>query len=330
MSEKKGTIKSKAYINHANRLKMAITNHDDDLVKLSTRDAYFASLADWYKEMAHMKRLMSYMYINYNCQIMAQLQRSRSMMQQQRIRRPQFQRFHWYNQQEQWQIVRHYGGRDAIAASFWKRIAAEMIDAIIMLTVKIILLSILFYEFQFDFKFVFGKNTNQLSGIFLSAFDVSIDFVKLSSDFIAIIILTKFMMCIYDCLWITLNSGATPGKQFMGLRVLYVEAVVPRQRGPRQLARPIFSIFQVQRQPCWVKLYPGESPTLLRSFIRSVAKHIVITLFFPTCFILIFLRNNRTTYDVISKTIVVEARPQLLPGNARGGFGLRIARGRGI
>lgn len=313
MSEENGTKESKADINYGNRTGDD-DDDDDDHAKLSTRDAYFASLADWYKEMAYLKMLTSYMYINYNCQILAQLQRSQLIMQH-RIRRPRFHHFHWYHQHEQWEIVRYYGGKDAIAASFWKRITAEMIDAIIMLIVKIIFLSILFNVLHFDLELIFGKNSNQRSGIFLSVFEVSIDFVKLSSDFIAIIILTKFMMCIYDCLWITLNYGATPGKQIMGLRVLYVEAVVPRQR----VARPIFHIFQTQREPFWVKLYPGESPTLLRSFIRTVVKNIVVTLFFPTCFILIFLRNNRTTYDIISKTIVVETGPQMWPRNYRGG-----------
>lgn len=267
----------------------------------STRDAYYASLADWYKQMAATQLLTNYMCFNYNCQVLAQMNRPVTV--RTRIVRPRFKNFHWYNEQESREIVQRYGGKDAVAAPFWKRITAEMIDAFIMLIIKIIFLFTLFYVFQVDLEKVFGKNSHKQKGIFLSVFNVSINF-KLYSDFLVVVILTKLLMCCYDCLW-TFSHGATPGKQIMRLRVLYVEAVVPRQH----VIIPIYYIFQLLHQSYWVKLYPADSLTLTRAFIRAFTKNFVVTLFFPICLNLIFLRNNRTTYDIISKTIVVQQMP---------------------
>lgn len=308
MSEMNETEEPKANSNDDNRRELTMSN---DVVKESTRDAYFASLTEWYNQMSAMTMLTNYMYINYNCQILAQLQVNRSQILQERIRRPRFHFFRRYNDREQWEIVRNYGSTDAVAAPLWKRVIAEMIDATIMLIFKIILLIILFKVFQIDIEMVFGKK-HLRGGIFLSVFKLAIDYMRLYSEFIGILLLTKFLMILYDCLWITYNHGATPGKKIMRLRVLYVEAVLSRPR-----ALPIYYVFRIQRETIWVKLYPGESPTLLRSFIRTVAKNLVITLFFPICIILIMLRNNRTSYDIISKTIVVDTGRQLLPRRRR-------------
>lgn len=274
-------------------------------VKDSTRDAYFASLADWYRQMAAAQMLTNYMCFNYNSQVMAQI--NRPVIVRARVVRPRFRHFHWYSEQESREIVQRYGGKDAVAAPFWKRITAEMIDAFIMLIVKIIFLFTLFYVFQVDLEKVFGKNSHKQKGIFLSVFNVSINF-KLYSDFLVVVIMTKLLMCCYDCLW-TYTYGATPGKQIMRLRVLYVEAVVPRN----QAIIPVFYIFKLLHESYWVKLYPAESLTLSRAFIRAFAKNFVVTLFFPICLNLIFLRNNRTTYDIISKTIVIETQVQQRP-----------------
>lgn len=295
--EQQGTEKT-------NYNKHGLEKNSMDGIMDSTRDAYFASLADWYRQMAATQLLTNYMCFNYNCQVLAQMNRPASppVTVRARVVRPRFTHFHWYNEQESREIVQRYGGKDALAAPFWKRITAEMIDAFIMLVIKIIFLFTLFYVFQVDLEKVFGKNSNKQRGIFLTVFNVSINF-KLYSDFLVVVILTKLLMCCYDCLW-TFSCGATPGKQIMRLRVLYVEAVVPR----RHVIVPIFYIFQMLHESYWVKLYPAESLTLTRAFIRAFTKNFVVTLFFPICLNLIFLRNNRTTYDIISKTIVVEAQ----------------------
>ncbi|KAH8403098.1 hypothetical protein KR222_004971, partial [Zaprionus bogoriensis] len=276
---------------------------NSDQLKVSARNAYFASLAEWTKQMAAAQMLCQYMIFHYNCQFLEkQMELGRQMSQVPRAVRPQFGVFTWYNEAEQQEIVQRLGGTEAIAAPFWKRVVAELIDVIIIIVVKLVTAFIIvFSDLNIDFERIVGSKALKGKGIFLSLFDVSMDFIKLSTEFFFFIILTKLLVCFYECLCMTFNNGATPGKEIMKLRVLYVEAVVPLQ----QMVMPVF-IFQIQREPFWVMLYPAEQPTFMRSFMRTFAKNLVVTLFFPICLILIFLRNNRTTYDIISKTIVVE------------------------
>lgn len=45
----------------------------------------------------------------------------------------------------------------------------------------------------------------------------------------------------------------------------------------------------------------------MRSFARALIKNLGMTLLFPICVLMVFFKNNRTAYDVLTKTIVVES-----------------------
>lgn len=114
------------------------------------------------------------------------------------------------------------------------------------------------------------------------------------------------MVCIYEAMWTAQGhstiGGATPGKIIMGIRILYVEAVLPI--GQMNI-EPNFNTSAQMR----AIMYPALNPGFRRAFLRAIAKNMLMTLMFPMCFVLLFFRNNRTGYDVMTKTIVVEENP---------------------
>ena len=127
------------------------------------------------------------------------------------------------------------------------------------------------------------------------------DLLTLSSDLVALEILMKVFVCLYEAVW-TMSGriyvgGATPGKLLLRLRIVYVE---------------VLSVSNVEQVPnetghCLRALVcPAGNPGFRRAFLRAVAKNLVLALLFPVCFVFLFLKNNRTFYDVLTKTIVVE------------------------
>ena len=126
--------------------------------------------------------------------------------------------------------------------------------------------------------------------------------MSFSSDLLLLEVLTKIAVCFYEALWTMSGQvyvgGATPGKVLLGLRIVHVEAVVPIQRmqgGVNNNGTPLRAL-----------LYPATNPGFKRAFFRAIAKNILMALLFPMCFVMLFFKNNRTAYDVMTKTIVVE------------------------
>ncbi|XP_034106809.1 protein FAM8A1 [Drosophila albomicans] len=295
--------------------------------ELSTKEAYFASLEEWAKQAALIQMFPNYLLANYNyppllpaAQVpfvaapgIEQIQTQRPLPQAAGnvaggirngnvpVGRPNFSRFRVLDEAQQQDIIQRIGGIEAVVAPFWKRAVAEAIDVFILFILKIIVTFSLFHVFDLDFdKDVMRKALDE-EDIFVSFFDISMDFITLSSDLLLIELLTKLIVCCYECLWTVFYNGATPGKSLMKIRILYVEAVVPLQAP----VMPHF-VFQPQREPLRALLYPAETPGFVRALMRAFAKNLVMTLLFPICVVMIFFKNNRMAYDIITKTIVVE------------------------
>lgn len=86
----------------------------------------------------------------------------------------------------------------------------------------------------------------------------------------------------------------------LGLRIVHVDAVVPIDvpiGGPALNANNV---------PIKALLYPAANPGFKRALCRAIAKNILMVLLFPMCFIMFFFKNNRTGYDIMTRTIVVE------------------------
>ena len=129
--------------------------------------------------------------------------------------------------------------------------------------------------------------------------------MSFSSEIIYIEIMTKIIVCVYEALWTKDGpfgylGGATPGKIFMRLRILHVEAVVP-------IVQPPVANFQhISQTPLRALVFPAQNLGFKRAFCRAVSKNLLVTLLFPLCFVMLFFRNNRTAYDIMTKTVVVE------------------------
>jgi uncharacterized RDD family membrane protein YckC len=75
-------------------------------------------------------------------------------------------------------------------------------------------------------------------------------------------------------------------------------------------------VTQIEGRPIdIVAVYPGTDLGLGWAFARSFTKNLVLAVLFPIsifpiCFALFFLRHNRTGYDILCRTVVVEDPPR--------------------
>lgn len=196
-------------------------------------------------------------------------------------------------------------GYEFVIAPLWKRFLAEMVDFSILFLLKVAItftfLNIFDLDLSYEFDSDYLRNTaSDTETKFLSIADL----ILLSTDLVALEILMKIFVCLYEAVW-TMNGrvvvgGATPGKLLLRLRIVYVEMLTVRLDEPADLngTGPIRAV-----------MYPASNPGFRRAFMRAVAKNLVLALLFPVCFVFLFLKNNRTFYDVITKTVVVEENP---------------------
>ncbi|XP_055315410.1 protein FAM8A1 [Sitodiplosis mosellana] len=199
------------------------------------------------------------------------------------------------NVRQNMQILYQNGGYEYVIAPIWKRFLAEAIDVIILFIIKLMIVFMMIDLFNIQIVSLdFDSLRSSLEEDYL-------EFLSFSSDLLLVEILTKVMVCIYEAMWTAQGQSATPGKIIMGIRILYVEAVVP--------------IGQIHAEPTNLNastralMYPASNPGFRRALLRAIAKNMLMTLMFPMCFVLLFFRNNRTGYDVMTKTIVVEENP---------------------
>ncbi|XP_016957487.1 protein FAM8A1 [Drosophila biarmipes] len=310
-----------------------VDERGEKLLGKSTKEAYFASLAEWAKQATIAQNAMImfpyYLMANYP---MFQGPVASAGLQPAALAHPHpagpspppvqgagaaaappgapaaapppaqnFSRLRVLDEAAQQETIQRLGGYEYVVAPFWKRAVAETIDVFILFVLKIIITFGVVNLFDMDFDKDVIRRTLDDEDLFVNFFDISLDFITMSTDLLIIELLTKLTVCCYEALWTFLYNGATPGKSLMKIRIHYVEAVMPLQAP----ALPQF-VLQPQREPMRALLYPAQTPTLMRSFARSLAKNLVMTLLFPICVVMIFFKNNRTAYDIMTKTIVVE------------------------
>lgn len=221
------------------------------------------------------------------------------------------------NDQAQAEIINRTGGYEYIVAPFWKRAVAEFIDMIIMLFLKIVTIFVVTNVFGYNLMMDMDKdvlNKAMDNEDFAGALLYSMDFLAFSSDLLAFEIATKLFVCLYEAVLTAFFNGASVGKHIMGLSIKYVEAMVPLPNNgvPVQPIPQIQLGFQAARVQMRALLFPAETPNFKRAFIRAVAKNVILSLLFPMFFLMVFFKNNRTAYDIMTKTIVVETSSQPL------------------
>jgi len=207
------------------------------------------------------------------------------------------------NQQRNEEIINQNGGFEYVLAPLYKRFFAEVIDVVILFILKLIVAFMIIDIFEIDFGFDFDAIKSSIE-------DDYSEFIQFSSEMVYIEIITKIVVCFYEALWTRQShgqiiGGATPGKIVMGIRILYVEAVVPLDPVP-----PVdINLNQLNHTPLRALVFPGANLGFKKALARALAKNLLMALLFPFCFAMFFFRSNRTSYDIMTKTIVVEENP---------------------
>lgn len=68
--------------------------------------------------------------------------------------------------------------------------------------------------------------------------------------------------------------------------------------------------FEIQQNPInKTEITAGSNLGFRKALLRALAKNLLMALLFPFCFAMFFFRSNRTSYDIMTKTIVVEENP---------------------
>lgn len=207
------------------------------------------------------------------------------------------------NQQRNEDIINQNGGFEYVLAPLYKRFFAEVIDVVILFILKLIVAFMIIDIFEIDFGFDFDAIKSSIE-------DDYSEFIQFSSEMVYIEIITKIVVCFYEALWTRQShgqiiGGATPGKIVMGIRILYVEAVLPLDPIP-----PVdINLNQLNHTPLRALVFPGSNLGFKKALLRALAKNLLMALLFPFCFAMFFFRSNRTSYDIMTKTIVVEENP---------------------
>ncbi|RVE67049.1 hypothetical protein OJAV_G00113380 [Oryzias javanicus] len=105
----------------------------------------------------------------------------------------------------------------------------------------------------------------------------------------AVALVYRVLVCVYETLCIWGAGGATPGKFLLGLRVVTCDTST--------LVRP-------NR----VLVVPASNVSLSASMVRALNKNFSIAFLFPVFITLLFFQHNRTVYDIVAGTIVVQRR----------------------
>ncbi|XP_073848309.1 uncharacterized protein [Musca autumnalis] len=317
--------------------------------EISTKEAYFASLNEWVKR-ANISQNAMAMFPMYLMTCYPQLFSQQPLSQQQgnffpNLQVPQsgqtatnggaaaqpfianpnvnaaaamagYNGFRIMNEQSQAELINQTGGYEYVVASLWKRGIAELIDMVIMLFLKIVTIFVVTNVFGYNIMLDMDKevlNKAMENEDFGTALIYSLDFLAFSSDLLAFEIATKLFVCLYEAVLTTYFDGASLGKHVMGLSIKYCEAMVllpPNVQPAAPVGPQMQLVFQTPRVQIRALLYPAETPKFKRAFMRAVAKNLILSLLFPMFFLMAFFKNNRTAYDVMTKTIVVETSRQ--------------------
>ncbi|XP_035227353.1 protein FAM8A1-like [Stegodyphus dumicola] len=190
--------------------------------------------------------------------------------------------------QEQTSVSSGQSGTDYIIPSLFKRFAAEVIDFCILLVLKVMITYI-----AMDFFDLVNLDKYDLDLFKNDKLDYH-KAMEVTSEIIALEIIHRFVVCIFEALCIHKgimgNGGATPGKSLMRLRVVSCHSVVPIDANI-------------------IRVYPAGDIGIGWAMLRAFIKNFSLAFIFPICFTMFFFQHNRTAYDLICNSIVVEEMP---------------------
>ncbi|KAG8225824.1 hypothetical protein J437_LFUL005631 [Ladona fulva] len=186
--------------------------------------------------------------------------------------------------------------------SLWKRCVAEFLDFLLLFSAKLMITFI-----AVDFLDVIDLDKYDLESLQQNEdfdYQMALDMI---SELFVLELVHNIVACIFEAMCICRGSagrpgGATPGKSIMGLRVVLSEHIVAVNNS--DLPPPI------RREGVFVRVIPGGDLGFWWALCRSFVKNFFLAFFFPVCVTMFFSTYNRTAYDNISHSIVVEEVPR--------------------
>ncbi|KAB7493834.1 Protein FAM8A1 [Armadillidium nasatum] len=173
--------------------------------------------------------------------------------------------------------------------SFWKRFLAEMIDFLLLFVIKLGITYIAVDAFDL-LEDIDKYDLETLRTDILNDYKAAL---SMTSDILLLELIHRIGTCVFEALCLHRGpaglGGATPGKRLMKLRVVRCEFAAPALGDN-------------------VIVYPSTDLGIYRAIVRSVVKNFSMTFLFPVCFALFSFPHNRTIYDMLAGSIVVQER----------------------
>lgn len=183
--------------------------------------------------------------------------------------------------------VPQQAGREYVVPPLWKRVVAEIIDFTILLVLKVMItyVALDFFEFILDiYDFELLMKNEKMD--YRKA-------VEVTSEIVFVEVIHRFVVCIFEALFLSRGfgdvGGCTPGKNIMRLKVVSCHSVTVVGAGV-------------------IRVYPANDIGFGWALLRAFIKNFSLAFVFPMCFTMFFFQFNRTAYDIICNTIVVEER----------------------
>ncbi|MEQ2295883.1 hypothetical protein AMECASPLE_019133 [Ameca splendens] len=173
-------------------------------------------------------------------------------------------------------------GREYTIPSPLQRFLAEMVDFLILFCVKAtIVLWIMHLCGMKDIaKFI--------THFIIEEIDENTSIEDLQKMMVVALVY-RVLVCIYETICIWGAGGATPGKFLLGLRVVTCDT-------------------STMVRPNRIFVVPASNVSLSASTVRALNKNFSIAFLFPIFITVLFFQHNRTVYDIVARTIVVQRR----------------------
>lgn len=179
----------------------------------------------------------------------------------------------------------------------WKRAVAELIDFFILLIIKLLVTFLILDTFSISTNIARMNISQWIENPQLAA--------QLSTEVALLEIPFRIIVIIYET-YFSVKYAGTPGKRWMGLRVVHVRELSVMDS---DVLRPLTAGVARQSRTC-VRIIPATILPFRFALMRSVLKNAFVGLLMsPVCFSFIFVNQNRTGYDVMTNSMVVEYKP---------------------
>ena len=138
--------------------------------------------------------------------------------------------------------------------------------------------------------------------------------MALTANLLTIELVHRLLVVFYE-VWFT-HQGGTPGKRTMGLKILSCTKCLPVGMFKQykfiytslsfNLSYNEMSLFKCVTGENRILVQPATEVTFWKSLGRAFLKNMGTALLFPTFLPLMVVQHNRTLYDILCGTVVVE------------------------